>query len=155
LFDFDVVVIRPYLLVGNRPAGWSNIESHEYSQAIREVVGKAEDIGRLLQQGGLLVVILDALQALRFNSGAYSYTGGTIYTVTNYDFLGEHFSVVCATGRAAMSRFWTVPNLSRSSSRRLLSSGLLLLPKHPLIPIASPDFLRGTALDHLLAARLD
>ena len=91
LFDFDVVVIRPYLLIGNRPAGQSNIESSEHSRARREVDGKDEDIVRLLRQGGLLVVILDSLQLMRYVSGRYSYTGGTIYTVTNYDFLGERF----------------------------------------------------------------
>ncbi len=90
-FDFDVVVLRPYPLLGNRPGGVSNIESHEYSEASREVLGKSEDIVRLLQQGGLLVVILDVLQVMKFNSGAHSYTGGTIYTVTNYDFLSKHF----------------------------------------------------------------
>jgi hypothetical protein len=91
LFDFDVVVIRPYLLVGTRPAGRSTIESGDYSRAHKEVHGKVEDINRLLQQGGLLVVILDEVQDLKFNTGAHSYTGGTIYTVTNYDFLDEHF----------------------------------------------------------------
>jgi hypothetical protein len=91
LFDFDVVVLRPYLLVSTRPVGKSSIESGDYNRARKEIYGKTEDISRLLQQGGLLVVILDALQELKFNTGAYSYTGGTIYTVTNYDFLSPYF----------------------------------------------------------------
>lgn len=91
LFDFDAVVIRPYALVGSKPAGQSSIESREYGRARNEVTGKIEDIRRLLYQGGLLVVILDAVQELKFYSGAHSYSGGTLYTVTNYDFLDEHF----------------------------------------------------------------
>ncbi len=92
LLDFDVVVIRPYLLVRDYPAGLSNIEARQYKEARREVCGKLEDTGRLLEQGGLLVVILDVLQEMKFNTAAHRYSvGGRIYTVTNYDFLSEHF----------------------------------------------------------------
>ncbi len=81
LFDFDVVVLRPYLLVGTRPPGKSSIESREYYRARNEIDGKVPDIRRLWYQGGLLVVILDVLQELNFHSGAHVYSGGTMYTV--------------------------------------------------------------------------
>jgi hypothetical protein len=92
LFDFDVVVIRPYLLA-DRPGGgpWV-IESFAYARARKEIDGKGEDIARFLDQGGLLVVILNEAQELKYDTGAHSYAGGTVYTVTNYDFLDEHFS---------------------------------------------------------------
>ena len=92
LFDFQVVVIRPYFLVETiRPGGPWSVESRIYRGARKEMDGKREDIGRFLHQGGLLVVILDEVQELTFNTGAHSYMSGTIYTVTNYDFLEEHF----------------------------------------------------------------
>ena len=94
LFDFDVVVIRPYLLLGVRAGGPYEIERHSaFSQAKSEMTGKIDDISRLLKQGGLLVVILDAQQELTFHTGRGSYmSGGTLYTATNYDFLDAQFS---------------------------------------------------------------
>ena len=91
LFDFDVVVIRPYLLVGDQSGGRWEINQGPFGRAKREMTAKIEDINRLLRQGGLLVVILDAYQESTFNTGRHSYMGGTLYTVTNYDFLDEHF----------------------------------------------------------------
>jgi hypothetical protein len=94
LFDFDVVVIRPYLLLGVRAGGPYEIErSGPFFQAKHEMTDKIDDVTRLLKQGGLLVVILDARQELTYHTGRHSYTsGGTIYTVTNYDFLEPQFS---------------------------------------------------------------
>jgi hypothetical protein len=93
LFDFDVVVIRPYLLLRTPAGGPYEIERHSaFSQARNEMMDKIDDISRLLKQGGLLVVILDAVQILTYHTGRGSYTsGGTVYTVTNYDFLEENF----------------------------------------------------------------
>ena len=91
LFDFDVVVIRPYFLVGDKSGGPWEILQGPFSRAKREMTAKIEDIDRLLRQGGLLVVILGAYQELTFNTERHSYMGGTLYTVTNYDFLEEHF----------------------------------------------------------------
>jgi hypothetical protein len=91
LFDFDVVVIRPYLLVGTRPGGPWAVESGPFHRAEREMTAKQEDLVRLLTQGGLLIVILDAVQELKFNTGRHAYMGGTVYTATNYDFLSRDF----------------------------------------------------------------
>jgi hypothetical protein len=57
---------------------------------------KREDIKRLLSQGGLLVVILDALQELVFTTGSYSIRDS--YTVTNYDFLDDQFHLCIRNG---------------------------------------------------------
>jgi hypothetical protein len=86
LFDFDVVVIRPYLLHGKPGGPWS-IDQRAYSHGQSEMVGKHEDMIHLLRQGGLLVVVLDAIQEFKFSTGRSSYMGETIYTLTNYDFL--------------------------------------------------------------------
>lgn len=92
LFDFHVVVIRPYLLLGLPSGGPLDVDRHSpFAHARKEMTAKIGDIDRLLKQGGLLVVILDEVQELTFNTGKHSYTGGTLYTTTNYDFLDEHF----------------------------------------------------------------
>jgi hypothetical protein len=65
LFDLDVVVIRPYLLVGDKPGGPWEIDQGPFNRAKREMTAKIEDISRLLSQGGLQVVILDAFQELQ------------------------------------------------------------------------------------------
>ncbi len=92
LFDFDVVVIRPYPLAGRSAGGPWSIGSDAYWRAHKEMEGKGEDIVRFLRQGGLLVVILDEVQELKYNTAEYSYfSNGTLYTVSNYDFLEEQF----------------------------------------------------------------
>jgi hypothetical protein len=96
LFDFDVVVIRPYLLVGEKSGGPWEIDQGPFNRAKREMTAKIEDINRLLRQDGLLVVILDALQELTFKTGRY--TGGTLYTVTNYHFIEERFFLCICNG---------------------------------------------------------
>ena len=96
LFDFDVVIIRPYLLVPSNPAGTSSVESREYSVAEHEVSAKIPDIHRLLQNGGLLIVILDELQVSQYSSRGY--VDRTIYTITNYDFLDQHFYTCIRNG---------------------------------------------------------
>jgi hypothetical protein len=99
LFDFDVVVVRPYPLVGahgdRRP---HRVEWREYTRLNNEIAGRTDDISRLLHEGGLLVVVLDALEIVQCHTGGY--TGGTLYTATNYDFLDDHFfeSVVNGSG---------------------------------------------------------
>lgn len=102
LFNFDVVVVRPYALVKQTYSGRSDGEFEvrwsDYAAAKAEVESKIEDIARFLDQGGLLVVVLDALQVLRCRTGGYS--TGTIYTATNYDFLDEHFFRVVRNLRA-------------------------------------------------------
>jgi len=100
LFDFDVVVIRPYLLLGVRAGGPYEIERHSaFFQAKSEMTDKIDDISRLLKQGGLLVVILDLQQELTFHTGRGSYvSGGTVYTTTNYDFLDDRFSLCVRNG---------------------------------------------------------
>jgi hypothetical protein len=98
LFDSDVVVIRPYLLLGGRAGGPWMIEPESYQRVRREMTGKIEDTVRLLQKGGLLAVILDAVQQFKYDTGAYSYTAATVYTVTNYDFLDDQFFLSVRNG---------------------------------------------------------
>jgi hypothetical protein len=100
LFDFDVVVIRPYLLVGLPQGGPFEVDRHgAFIRAQEEMTAKVGDIDRLLSQGGLLVVILDVFQHLTFSTGKHSYTsGGTLYTTSNYEFLDEHFFRCLANG---------------------------------------------------------
>jgi hypothetical protein len=88
LFDFDVVVVRPYGSV-ERAGGKFSVQYDLYSRVNAEMEGRIDDVARLLVQGGLLVVLLDALEILQCRTGGYS--GGTIYTATNYDFLDAHF----------------------------------------------------------------
>jgi hypothetical protein len=92
LFDFHVVVIRPYLQLGLPSGGPLEVDRHSaFAHARKEMAAKIGDIDRLLNQGGLLVVILDEVQELTFNTGRHSYTGGTVYTTTNYDFIDKYF----------------------------------------------------------------
>src|SRR5260370_9435513 len=90
LFDFEVVVIRPYSVVRSGSSGGEfSVEWREYSRVKDQMERKMEDLNRLLHGGGLLVVVLNALEVLTCRTGGY--TGGTIYTTTNYDFLDRHF----------------------------------------------------------------
>lgn len=96
LFDFDVVVVRPYSFP--RLTGQHEDWEH-YNSAEHEIKGKIGDLKRLLLNGGLLVIILDAKDIVHYDSGQYSYTGGTTYTVTNYDFLDRDFHRVVTNGK--------------------------------------------------------
>jgi hypothetical protein len=86
LFDFDVVVIRPYSFRRTKEGTYSGAD---LTAAESEIKLKKPDLVRLLDQGGLMVVILDKVEKLVFNSGQFSYTGGRIESVTNYDFLDD------------------------------------------------------------------
>ncbi len=94
LCDYDVVVIRPSSL-GQFPGlpadlgdceGW--IEGNEFARVEAIFARKKVEILQLLENGGVLVVILDALETLRWNPYAqgHSHLGG-VHSVTNYDFL--------------------------------------------------------------------
>ncbi len=89
LFDFDLVVVRPYSFHSSGPGGRYQVEWRQYSEIKSEMQGKIADINRLLDQGGLLVVVLDVVEVFECRTGGY--TSGTIYTATNYDFLDTHF----------------------------------------------------------------
>jgi hypothetical protein len=95
LFDYDVVVIRPYPL--SRNTSRSGEDSNFF--AVRaEITGKIKDIERLLVSGRLLIVILNVVDVLEYHSGKYSYMGGTLYSNTNYDFLGPDFHTSLRNG---------------------------------------------------------
>jgi hypothetical protein len=89
LFDFDVVVVRPYTFLSGGSGGRARVEYRQYAIAKADVESKIEDLNRLLRAGGLLIVILDVLELLQCRTGGYSL--GTVYTVTNYDFLDHLF----------------------------------------------------------------
>lgn len=89
LFDFDLVVIRTYSFGPSGPGGPFRVDWRQYSAIKSDMEGKIADINRLLSQGGLLVVVLDVVQVFECHTGGYS--GGTLYTATNYDFLDTHF----------------------------------------------------------------
>jgi hypothetical protein len=93
LFDFDVVVIRPYLLLELPAGGPYEVDRYgSFNRVNNEMTAKIDDLSRLLSQGGLLIVILDVQQELTFHTGRHSYTsGGTLYTTSNYHFLVPHF----------------------------------------------------------------
>ncbi len=96
LFDFDVVVVRPYRL---SRSSRGRDDGTDYASAKAEMTNKAADFAHLLDQGGVLVVILDTLDIIQYNSGQYSYTSGTLYTVTNYDFLDDQIHHKISNGR--------------------------------------------------------
>jgi hypothetical protein len=94
LFDFDVVVIRPHSLspfIQNptmRIRGYDYLLPGDYDTLVELVRGRRAELGRLLQQGGVLVIILDSVEVYKFDSHGYGYTQReTVDTVTNYDFL--------------------------------------------------------------------
>jgi len=100
LFDFHVVVIRPYLLLGLPSGGPLDVDRYSaFTHARKEMAAKIGDIDRLLRQGGLLVIVLNEVQEFTFNTGKHSYTGGTLYTTTNYDFLHQHFFGCLSNGK--------------------------------------------------------
>ena len=70
LFDFDVVVVRPHSL---RPficessytaEGKYYLGQGDYYRSVGVVSGKTRDLARLLAQGGVLVIILDAIEII-------------------------------------------------------------------------------------------
>jgi hypothetical protein len=85
LFDFEVVVIRPYPNMASILTGVS-----EYNLVKAEVEGKREDLNRLLAAGGLLIVILSAVHHVVCQTGSYTMVR-EIRTATNYDFLQSNF----------------------------------------------------------------
>jgi hypothetical protein len=119
LFDYDVVVIRPYTL--SRNTSRSGEESN-FAAVRAELTGKIKDLERLLVSGGLLIVILAAVDVLRYHSGQYSYAGGTQYSNTNYDFLSADFHSALHNGTGTGLTFLPSENpfvevLKRSSVR--------------------------------------
>jgi hypothetical protein len=95
LFDFDVAVVRPYCLL-DRSGGRFSVEWNSYSHANGVMQKRVDEAARLLDQGGLLVVVLSAVEVLKCRTGGYSM--GTIYTTTNYDFLDPRFYEVVHNG---------------------------------------------------------
>src|SRR5882762_5462801 len=85
LFDCDVVVIRPQMFP--RPYGSKDVLNH-----LRSVMyTKKRELDRLLEQGGVLVVILDAPDNYAVSMG---YTRGRPVEerVSNYEFLDADFA---------------------------------------------------------------
>ncbi len=74
LFNFDVVVIRPYGLLARAADDWGLFER---LQGMFD--SKRDDLNRLFRLGGVLVVILDLVSVVQYHTGTYSYTGGTLY----------------------------------------------------------------------------
>ena len=93
LFDFDVVVIRPSALPAKAADLWSKFSSLEGMFQT-----KRTEIFRLLRVGGVLVVVLDAVSVIQYDSGRSSYMGGTVYTVSNYHFLDDYLFQTIANG---------------------------------------------------------
>jgi hypothetical protein len=92
LFDFDVVVVRPHVLLPTNEKGrnW-RVEWDDFRLAKRLARGKTEEFRRFFAGGGLLVVILDTIESCTYKSGNYSYTGPSDDYCTNYDFLADSF----------------------------------------------------------------
>jgi len=94
-FDFDVVVIRPFSPFGN-VARSTKIDWPEFVELKNFINSKNDDFYRLLANGGVLVLILDVLQAWTCRTGGYSL--GEIHTLTNYDFLEDRFLYCVGNG---------------------------------------------------------
>lgn len=87
LFDYDVVVIRPYIIPPVDGIEWP---AEKYQ---REMLGKIPEIETLLDQSGLLIVILDRCVVRKYHPSQWSYySEGTSYCISNYDFLHYEFS---------------------------------------------------------------
>jgi len=99
LSDFDVVVIRPHSIARflkhsvNQVGADCWIEGSDFARVEAVVTSRSSDILQLLERGGLLVVILDAIEALKWNPYAHvhSHLAG-VHRVTNYDFLDKEFN---------------------------------------------------------------
>jgi hypothetical protein len=102
LFDFDVVVVRPYSFLRgksiSRTGGSIRVEWEILSRAKSEITNKIEDLNRLLRQGGLLIVILDVVEILQFQNESY-FSEHEIHSVTNYDFLDSQFFMSVRNGK--------------------------------------------------------
>src|ERR1700731_1746221 len=74
-FDFDVIVVRPRTLmdaVHQDPQHRGRIDWPSYKRAKKIVVGKIEEIAHLLENGGILAVILDRIELRECYTGGYS-----------------------------------------------------------------------------------
>jgi hypothetical protein len=96
-FDYDVVVLRPpqFNAAGGVYAIYQRLESLMSS--------KRRELNSLLAQGGLLVIFLDAPATYRVETGGYS--SGTIYTVSNYDFLDPSIAPCVRKGTGTQVRY--------------------------------------------------
>ena len=98
LFDFDVVVVRPYSILTNQRAYDDGIN---FKLVEHEITHKIGDLSRLFANGGLLVVILDAKSILNYHSGHHSVIGGSHHVTSNYDFLNPQFSSYVQNGKGS------------------------------------------------------
>jgi len=89
LFDFDVVVIRPEQFPASR-----DYQGYRVFNSVMET--KRIELDRLFQQGGVLVVILDAPDIYRVDTGGYS--SSTKYEANNYQFLRHDFVASVRSG---------------------------------------------------------
>jgi len=96
--DFDVVVIRPHSIGQfvqhpvHEVKGELWIEGSDFAKVEAVVTRKCPDMLQFLDGGGLLVLILDAIETLHWSpyDDARSHLG-EIHKVTNYDFLDKQF----------------------------------------------------------------
>lgn len=93
LFDADVVVIRPEQLPVKAEGDWGLFEKLRTTFA-----KKRAELIRLLDGGGVLVVILDVVREIEYNTGRYSYGGGNVYNLSNYDFLDDRLFEAIGNG---------------------------------------------------------
>lgn len=155
LFDLDVVVIRPYLLIPDKPGGPWQIDQSPFSYAKDAMRAKIEDINRLLHQGGLLVVILDAFQELQFNTGRFRYTsGGTVYTVTNYDFFDDHFYNCVRNGTGTNVQISNSADPFSTVLRKSIVKWTAFIGTRPPYPFSDIEFFAGNGANSHVGGRL-
>jgi hypothetical protein len=157
LSDYDVIVIRPHPVCWlldhpvSKQGGDCWVEGSDFAKAESIIIRQKAVILRLLERGGLVVVILDSREILRwnpYNSGQSHVT--SVQKLSNYDFLDEQFRFCVGHGCGKDVRLVDTSVPFSQVLQNSLVRWTAYLERKPVYPYGNPRiFARNTAGDVL------
>ncbi len=159
LFDYDVVVIRPHPLTWllNHPVSRAGsecwVEGSDFAKVESVVTRAKSGILRLLGRGGLVVVILDSIEVLKWNPYAtgHPHLAG-VHKISNYDFLDEQFHSCVSNGSGQDVR---LVDTSTPFSKVVQNSSVrwtAFLERRPMCPYDNPQIFARNTSDRVIGA---
>jgi len=152
LSDYDVVVIRPHPITWllkhpvSRVGSECWVEGSDFAKVEAIVTRTKSGILRLLERGGLLVVILDSIEVLKWNPYAtgHSHLAG-VHKISNYDFLDEQFHSCVGNGSGKDVRLVDTSTPFSKVVQNSLVRWTAFLERQPMCPYDNPRiFARNT-----------
>ena len=157
LSDYDVIVIRPHPVSWlldhpvSQQGGECWVDGSDFAKAESIVIRQKAVILRLLERGGLVVVILDSLEILRWNpyNSGHAHIAG-VHKLSNYDFLDEQFRSCVGHGSGKDVRLVDTSIAFSQVVQNSLVRWTAYLERRPIYPYGNPRiFARNTAGDVL------